>query len=324
MSGDLWKYCTDEQCKNFLLSMKLTGNIRLSDEKCLALLYGLSNHAEDHYTLRKIPKRTGGFRILHEPDPLLKYIQRQILRRVLSQLPVSECARAYVSGISLRENALPHVGKEKILKLDIHDFFGNISYIQVYQHAFPETLFPPSVRTLLTNLCCLDSTLPQGAPTSPCISNLVRKPFDDYMRDWCRKRQISYTRYCDDMTFSGSFDTHETIHKVSSFLLRLGFELNGKKTFICTRSRRQEVTGLIVNDHVQTSREYRRELRKEWHYIRKYGIKEHLKHIRFEGTPDEYLSGFSGRVAHVLASNPDDTFFLEIKNEFPALRNSLQ
>ena len=62
--------------------MKLTGNIRLSDEKCLALLYGLSNHAENHYTLRKIPKRTGGFRILHEPDPLLKYIQRQILRRV--------------------------------------------------------------------------------------------------------------------------------------------------------------------------------------------------------------------------------------------------
>ena len=113
MSGDLWKYCTDEQCKNFLLSMKLTGNIRLSDEKCLALLYGLSNHAENHYTLRKIPKRTGGFRILHEPDPLLKYIQRQILRRVLSQLSVSECARAYVSGISLRENALPHVRKRK-------------------------------------------------------------------------------------------------------------------------------------------------------------------------------------------------------------------
>ena len=76
-----------ERCGDqVLLSMKLTGNIRLSDEKCLALLYGLSNHAEDHYTLRKISKRTGGFRILHEPDPLLKYIQRQILRRVLSQL----------------------------------------------------------------------------------------------------------------------------------------------------------------------------------------------------------------------------------------------
>ena len=229
MSDELWKYCTKEQCEEFLLSLNLTGSLRLSDGKRLALLYGLANHTEDHYTLRKIPKRSGGVRILQEPDSLLKYIQRQILHRILSQFPVSGCARAYIKGVSLRDNALPHTGKEKILKLDIHDFFGSLSFIQVYQRAFPGTLFPPSVRALLTSLCCLDSALPQGAPTSPCISNLVMKPFDDYMESWCLERQISYTRYCDDMTFSGSFTPAEVINKVKPFLLRMGFELNEKK-----------------------------------------------------------------------------------------------
>ena len=137
-------------------------------------------------------------------------------------------------------------------------FFGNISLYRYISMHFRRPCCRPLCVHYLQTCAVLTVLFRRERPPRPCISNLVMKPFDDYMRDWCRKRQISYTRYCDDMTFSGSFDTHETIHKVSSFLLRLGFELNGKKTFICTRSRRQEVTGLIVNDHVQTSREYRR------------------------------------------------------------------
>ena len=309
----LWKYCTPAQCRDFILSLNLTGSMRLSSEKQLALLYGLSNHTEDHYAKKKIPKRNGGFRTLYTPDPLLKYVQRQILRKVLVQFPVSGCACAYRSGASTRDNALPHVGKEKILKLDIHDFFGSISYISVCQHAFPGTIFPPQVQTLLASLCCYDSMLPQGAPTSPYISNLVMKPFDRYMEEWCRQRDISYTRYCDDMTFSGSFDARKVTAKVRAFLLRLGFELNEKKTRIITQSGRQEVTGLVVNDHIQVSKAYRRRLRQEWYYIRKYGLKGHLARINYSNTEEAYLASFSGKVNHVLQCCPEDAYFQEIK-----------
>ena len=311
----LWKYCTPEQCREFILSLDLTGNMRLSDGKKLALLYGLSNHPQEHYLIKKIPKNHGGYRTLYVPDPVLKYVQRRILRRVLSQFPVSPCACAYHSGASVQANALPHTGKEKILKLDIHDFFGSISYISVCQHAFPGALFPPQVRTLLANLCCYDSMLPQGAPTSPYISNLVMKPFDGYMEKWCLARGIGYTRYCDDMTFSGSFNTREVTDKVRSFLLRLGFELNEKKTRVITRGGRQEVTGLVVNDHVQVSKAYRRRLRQEWYYIRKYGLKGHLERINYSKTEETYLASFSGKVNHVLRSCPEDACFRKIKQE---------
>lgn len=322
MAHDLWKYCTKEQCRQFLLSLNLTGELCHTDEKRLALLYGLSNHAEEHYTLRKIPKRNGGSRTIYEPDFSLKYVQKQILRHVLEQFPVSDCACAYRKGIRLTENARPHVGKEKLLKLDIEDFFENITYISIYQHVFPGTLFPPPVRTLLTSLCCYDSILPQGAPTSPYISNLVMKPFDDSMESWCRPRSISYTRYCDDLTFSGSFDAGSLIRKVSAFLTRMGFQVNREKTKVCTRSSRQEVTGLTVNDQVQVPKEYRRQLRQEWYYIRKYGPEEHLSRrglLPESAAPQSHAAGylhrFAGKVAYVLQASPEDSEFLRIQKE---------
>ena len=320
MSQELWKYCTKEQCHDFLLSLRLTGSLCHTDEKRVALLYGLSNHVDEHYHIRKLPKRGGGCRTICEPDPLLKYVQKQILCRVLSQFSPAPCACAYRKGMSLRDNALPHTGKEKVLKLDIRDFFGNITYSSIYQHVFPGTIFPPSVRTLLTSLCCYDSVLPQGAPTSPCISNLVMKPFDQYMENWCAKRSISYTRYCDDLTFSGSFDHVQVIRKVRSFLKRMGFELNTGKTRIITRGSRQEVTGLTVNDSPGVPRPYKRALRQEWHYIKKYGISSHLERtsgissITLEAKK-HYLIQLAGKAGYILQIDPQNLFFQEMRQE---------
>ena len=324
MYYDIWKYCTKEQWTEFLLSLNITGRLRLSDEQKLSLLYGLSNHTEEHYTSVRIPKSSGGFRVIRKPDSLLKYIQRQILSRILVQFPVSGCARAYLRGVPLTANALPHTGKEKILKLDIDDFFGNITYISVYQHAFPGTLFPPAVRTLLTGLCCYDSILPQGAPTSPYISNLVMVPFDETMDQWCRKRGITYTRYCDDMTFSGSFNTGEVISKTRFWLRRLGFELNDRKTRVITQSGRQEVTGLTVNQKAQTPKFFRRSLRQEWYYIRKYGAADHLRRrLHTENITEEesrsYLLRLAGKIAYVLQANPENPEFRAMQSELQAM-----
>ena len=92
MRSDIWKYCDKNHSREFLLSLNLTGNLNLTKEKQLSLLYGLSNHTEEHYQKIQIPKRNGAWRTLYVPDSLLKYVQKQILHKVLTQLPVSYCA----------------------------------------------------------------------------------------------------------------------------------------------------------------------------------------------------------------------------------------
>ena len=311
MRSDIWKYCDKNHSREFLLSLNLTGNLNLTKEKQLSLLYGLSNHTEEHYQKIQIPKRNGAWRTLYVPDSLLKYVQKQILHRVLARLPVSYCASAYKKDCSLKENAAPHTGKSIVLKLDILDFFGNITYISVYQHAFPGELFPPPVRTLLAHLCCYRDFLPQGAPTSPYISNLVLFPFDRYMERWCKNQNITYTRYCDDLTFSGSFEPEAVIRKVSSFLLRMGFEINPKKMKICPQGQRQIITGIVVNEKTQVPKTYRRNLRQEIYYIEKFGLSEHLAHIHSDLTPEKYLEHLKGKIRYVLQINPQDREFQE-------------
>lgn len=316
MGTDLWKYCTKSQSREALLSLGLLdrlppGQRPSSGEKQLALLYALSNHAEEHYRSVQIPKRFGGSRTLLVPDPLLKTVQRNILRRVLEGLPVSPYAAAYQKGKGLLDNARPHVGRERLLKLDIRDFFGNITFISVYQHAFPAALFPPDVRTLLTNLCCVKDALPQGAPSSPAISNLVMRPFDDYMGAWCLRKKIAYTRYSDDLTFSGDLHPEEVTACAEGFLGALGFSLNPRKSRSSGQGGRQCVTGIVVNDKAQAPKAYRRETRREVYQTLRF----------FDGSPEakSRLPRLLGKVAHILYLNPEDTWFRRAQRELQSL-----
>ena len=218
MENSLWKYNTHNDSLDFLRSLHLTDGLNLASDNQLAFLYALSNHAQNHYSQVFIPKKNGKKRKLLIPDYLLKQVQTNILKHILVQFPVSPYATAYKRGCSTVFNAFPHLNQKLLLKLDIHDFFGSITYIDVYQKVFKSELFPPSVRTLLTHLCCYHDALPQGAPSSPYISNLILKPFDNYIGNWCKKQQITYTRYCDDMTFSGDFNSVLVKKKVQSFL----------------------------------------------------------------------------------------------------------
>ena len=316
----LWKYCTKEQCREMILSFHLTGRSDWTEEKQLACLYAVSNHAEQHYQPVRIPKKDGSMRRLLVPDPLLKTIQRQILHQILEQLPVSSYASAYHKGASIGSNASPHVGKDVILKLDIRDFFGQIRFMDVYRLAFPGIYFPPAAASLLAHLCCYQEYLPQGAPTSAAVSNLVMKPFDEHIGAWCEERGICYTRYCDDMTFSGDFDAGAVKRKVKHFLETLGYELNDEKTRVMSKHQRQVVTGIVVNRKPQVTREYRHNLRKELYYCRKYGAEEHLTRIRDqrflpfgEAGLARYRMSLRGRIQFVLQINPEDPFFLEQK-----------
>lgn len=328
---DLWKYCTPEQAGCALRALRLLDGTGIGEENYFSCLYAVSNHPEQHYHPASVPKKGGGVRRLLVPDPLLCRIQKNILRHVLAELPVSAYAAAYKPKTSIVDNAEPHVGANVLLKLDICHFFDSITFFQVYGHAFPGIYYPPPIRTMLANLCCCRDSLPQGAPTSPAVSNLVMKPFDEYMGKWCEERGIGYTRYCDDMTFSGEFDRREVQNKVRGFLAAYGFELNEKKTRLQKAHQRQTVTGIVVNEKPQVSRAYRRKLRAEVYYCCKYGVESHLLRCREkEAAPkgDVYSKGFSqemevacvrflqqllGRINYVLQVNPEDAEFCRAK-----------
>ncbi len=334
--NDLWKYCTSEQIHAMLHSLHLLDGVHIEKEKYLSCLYSVSNHPEQHYHPAAIPKKHGGVRKLLVPDYLLCRIQKNILHHVLAEFPVSAYAKAYKPRSGIVENAKPHVRAKEILKLDIQNFFDNITFFQVYRSAFPAIYYPPTIRTLLANLCCCWDLLPQGAPTSPAVSNLVMKPFDEYMGSWCKERGIRYTRYCDDMTFSGEFDRQEARNQVRGFLAAYGFELNEKKTRVQKNHQRQTVTGIVVNEKPQVSRAYRRKLRAEIYYCGRYGVESHLQRIReceneenvhlknvcsekacqvTEADCIQYLQSLLGKINYVLQVNPEDAEFCQAKKQ---------
>jgi retron-type reverse transcriptase len=286
-----------------LVSLELTGHPYWSPHKQLRCLYALSNHSERHYRTFSLPKRSGGMRNIQVPDPLLRQVQRHILRHVLSLLPLSPFATAWRPEYSLRHNVLPHLGKKQVLKLDIENFFPGIIFPQVQQLAFAKTCLPYAATTLLSHLCCYRDRLPQGAPTSPMLANLVMRPFDDYIGDWCQQQEIAYTRYGDDMTFSGDFDARRVKNKVAGFLGEMGMVLNEGKTRLMRRGQQQIVTGIIVNESTpRAPREMRRALRQALYYYGKYGASA----VPEGFDEQQWLQSLHGKITFILQIHPED------------------
>ena len=274
---------------------------------------------ESHYFPTEIPKRDGTARKLLIPDTIIMSMQRRILDGILKYIKPSRYATAYAPKTNIKQNAQPHIGKKYILKTDISDFFGSISFEQVYSAAFNTRLFPKQIGVMLTSLCCYDGYLPQGAPTSPALSNLVMKNFDNNIGSWCEKHGISYTRYCDDMTFSSDRPLYNVLQKVTKMLDEMGFELNAKKTKFVTSSSRQSVTGLTVNERLSASKDYKRNLRQEVYYALKFGFEDScVRGGRSEFFDQEhhfmeesYYHSLLGRIRYVLFVESDNEWFQE-------------
>ncbi len=275
-------------------------------------LYGLSNNLEKHYHNVLIPKRDGSKRKLSVPDLILKSVQKSIADNILAQYPVSKYAKAYKVGSNVQRNAQPHVGKKKILKLDIAGFFDHILYSQVKNVVFCEEKFAEPIRVLLTMLCYYKESLPQGAPTSPAITNIIMYDFDETVGAFCNEKKIAYTRYCDDMTFSGDFDEGEVIAFVKGELCKLGLFLKNRKTAVIPASKRQTVTGVVVNEKLNITKDYKKKIRQEMHYIQKFGLDEHIKRCKI-ADKQQYVLSLRGRIAFVLQTTPNDCEFLEYK-----------
>lgn len=276
-------------------------------------LYALSNHLDSHYRPQWIPKASGGFRKLWIPDLVLKTIQRRISTVLLTYMPVSPYAAAYGPGCSPRRNGAVHVGKPLVLKVDILHFFDSISYSMVKNRAFPQEVYAEPLRILLTMLCYYKEGLPQGAPSSPVISNIIFYELDQQIGHWCSQRQIQYSRYCDDLTFSGDFSPAQLLAFLEPLLKGQGFLLNGQKTKIQRRGQQQSVTGLVVNEKLGVPAAYRRQLRQELYYCQKYGVASHLQRIGSTATVEAYRNHLLGQVNYVLSVNPQDRWMCRCK-----------
>ena len=276
-------------------------------------LYAVSYHRHSHYHQTKIPKANGEFRELYVPDAFLKAIQRRIVDRLLAYEEVSPYATAYRIGGSTLANAAPHVGQPVLLKMDIRHFFDNIIYPLVKEKAFPSERYSEQNRILLTMLCMFKDSLPQGAPTSPAISNIIMRDFDNVVGTWCMSQKITYTRYCDDMTFSGDFDPSAVILLVKSELRKMGLFINDKKTTIVRDGQKKIVTGIVVNEKPNVSTNYRRKLRQELYFCQKYGISAHLAKSGMNVPIEQYLKKLLGRVNHVLQVTPDNEKMLRYR-----------
>lgn len=205
--------------------------------------------------------------------------------------------------------------------MDISDFFGSISEDSVYLNAFNKNYFSQRVGKLLASLCCYKGSLVQGTPTAPAIANIIMKKFDEAIGKWCSDKNIVYTRYCDDMTFSGDFSKDLVISKVTKLLNSMNLYPNEKKTIVIPKNKRQIVTGVMVNEKIQVPESYRKEIRKEIYYCKKFGVESHLEHcnINSQYTKQSYINHLCGKINYVLMINPEDREFINYKHDVKTL-----
>ena len=239
--------------------------------KLVPELEALGSDWEPCYEVARIPKRSGGFRELQIPDTQTKKIQHALYHKLFTNYETHPSVCGFVKGRSIVDNARPHVGHEVVIKLDIKEFFPNTYRIRVNRY-FSETGWDPAGADLLTKLVCYGMGLPQGAPTSPVISNIVNKAMDRRLHALAEKFKANYTRYADDITFSLKVYDRKVVHRLlqhAGVILRdYKYNLNVKKKRIIRYHRRQQVTGLVVNDRVSLPRSRRRWLRAVQHRLK--------------------------------------------------------
>ena len=147
------------------------------------------------------------------------------------------------------------------------------------------------------------------------------KEFDETLGDYCDKINVSYTRYSDDMTFSGNFNPTDIIKKVNKLLKKTTLSLNKDKIHIIRKNNKQLVTGIVVNEKVSIDKHYRKKIRQELYYIKKYGLKSHLTHIACNKSKEIYLNSLYGKILYILQIDNTNKEFINYKQYIKKLLN---
>lgn len=253
-----------------------------------------------------IKKRSGGNRLLQMPNGETKRIQRLLLDKLIGRYKTHASCCGFSKGLSIIDNARPHVGRETVIKLDIKDFFPNTGVDRIREF-FRNTGWTADAADVLTKLVAFDDGLPQGAPTSPAVSNVVNRFMDLRLDALAKKYGMTYTRYADDLTFSSEdysrTDVHKLLRITGAILKSCGYSLNKRKKRIIRKHRRQSVTGIVVNERLNLSRPTRRWLRSVHH--------------RLESGGNSTLSEneFNGWISYLRMVNPKDPLVTSVYGE---------
>lgn len=266
----------------------------------LRQVFGVHKNLDNSYVSFEIPKKSGEMRLIEAPNKKLKLIQRGIKERLDSLFHPEEGAHGFVKGRSIQTNARLHTGQAWILNLDIAGFFPSIKRgrIKAIFQLDPFGLSEGGAG-ILAELCTRDLALPQGAPTSPTITNIVVRRMDRKLQALADHYGCIYTRYADDITFSAASKKllEVVLNRTERILKVEGFTIQASKTRIHPSSFRQEVTGLIVNDQVNTPRKYRRQLRATLNAWEREGMSVAMERNGFDD-PELFLSSVQGRIQH--------------------------
>lgn len=255
----------------------------------------------NRYTSFKIKKKSGEERIIFSPNPGLKKIQQclNVIFQVVND--ISPSAYGFVLDKSIVDNAAIHSGKNYVYNIDLKDFFFSIDQARIWgrfkyhPYNLNETHKRVELANIIASLCCQSITverlnnesnwikleknvLPQGAPTSPIISNIVCGQLDFYLSSVAKRFGLNYSRYADDITFSSMHNVYQDnskfINEIHRIIAKQNFHINHKKTRLQKNKYRQEVTGLIVNEKPNISKRYIKQLRMWLYYWEHYGLEK--------------------------------------------------
>ncbi len=285
---------------------ELSSQMRLSSGLLQRLIY----KSDDHYHVYYLDKKSGGKREIAQPSRAMKAVQSWILRKILYRLSSSENSKGFEIGESILSNAKPHVGAHVLLNIDLEDFFHSVPASNVYS-IFHSIGYNKNISYILTSLCTFNGRLPQGAPTSPKLSNLACQRLDSRIQGYSGPKGIMYTRYADDITLSARNEAK--IRKAQPMIEEIiqdeGFIINHKKTKICGTRKRKEVTGLVISPNsVGIGRSEYRRIRAEVYSMLT--------------SDNSKLPTINGRIAHIKSVDKNNyekitKYILSLKKKLP-------
>lgn len=244
----------------------------------------LQNKAR-YYRLFEVPKKSGGRRRLAEPLGVLKKLQKILYQEIFypKSYLIHPCAYAFVPGRSMKACIEKHQKQPLVVRPDIKDFFGSVTKQSVTDSLLHLFGMEQETAKTIADLCVFQDALPQGAVTSPILSNYVCRRLDRHFSDYCSLHSMEYSRYADDLFFSGDFDPNALIAYAARILRENGgFRINFRKVRVMHQHQRQIVLGVLVNHHCRLTKEKRRMLRQSLYYMNKFGLDDFLGRTGWE------------------------------------------
>lgn len=307
----------------------------------IAEIYFFASNSTSSYNTFNISKKTGGIRKIYAPKKRLKEILKPLSILLQCVYVPSQHCHGFTWNKSIVSNAKCHLGKNYVYNLDLTNFFPSIHQTRINKRLQLEPFnFNLELAKTISSLCCFyhygrfKNILPQGAPTSPIISNIICESLDKSLANLSKKYNVSYSRYADDITFSSLHNVFQNksrfIGEVKSIIKNQNFNINPKKTRLQKKGYRQVVTGLIVNEKVNVSKRFIKKIRIMLHMVQSFGLEDAQMYFIANSLKEKgkFKNNLKPKIEDVIkgkldylkmVKGKDDSTYVGLKNKFDSL-----